>query len=219
MMTHYTCIVCLPPGSLVDLEDKIAAALAPFDEELKMPEYREYLDDDELENARKYYLKAGKTWTDTANSVSILTDYSGEKIGEDNGRYYRLSTYNPRSKWDWYQIGGRWSGYFQARPTADERNLINRKFGNTCDGGLKDEMDFEEMRQDPKRCKEYGPAGAVPGWCLLTLDGDWMSPGWMGWWATSDESVASRNEYLRKANNYLDQLSADNVVVCVDLHI
>lgn len=28
------------------------------------------------------------------------------------------STYNPDSKWDWYQIGGRWTGFFKLKPGA-----------------------------------------------------------------------------------------------------
>lgn len=31
------------------------------------------------------------------------------------GALYRWSTYNPNSKWDWYQIGGRWTGFFELK--------------------------------------------------------------------------------------------------------
>ncbi len=39
--------------------------------------------------------------------------YFGEDILYKNGKYYRLT--NPKSKWDWYQIGGRWTGFFKAK--------------------------------------------------------------------------------------------------------
>src|SRR5690554_2079089 len=34
----------------------------------------------------------------------------------EQGRFGYLS--NPNAKWDWYVIGGRWSGYFKALPGA-----------------------------------------------------------------------------------------------------
>ncbi len=34
----------------------------------------------------------------------------------------RTTTYNPKSKWDWYEIGGRWDGYFGQR-----KNVIKAK--------------------------------------------------------------------------------------------
>lgn len=35
-----------------------------------------------------------------------------------------ISTYNPDSKWDWYSIGGRWSGFLYTKEKDDEGNPI-----------------------------------------------------------------------------------------------
>lgn len=34
----------------------------------------------------------------------------------DNGVLESYSTYNPDSKWDWYQVGGRWNDAFEENP-------------------------------------------------------------------------------------------------------
>jgi hypothetical protein len=39
---------------------------------------------------------------------------------EDKKRFVwmKYSTYNPDSKWDWYELGGRWKGYFRLKDGA-----------------------------------------------------------------------------------------------------
>lgn len=61
------------------------------------------------------------------------------------------STYNPNSKWDWYQLGGRWMGYFLLK--AGRSGVLGESgaFGNeteagTADSARKGDIDFEEMR-------------------------------------------------------------------------
>ena len=46
-------------------------------------------------------------WTDDECYEYQKQWYESEMIDEDGNL---LSTYNPNSKWDWYSIGGRWSG-------------------------------------------------------------------------------------------------------------
>ena len=46
-----------------------------------------------------------------------------------------LSTYNPNSKWDWYEIGGRW------------KDILILKDNTQCDEALVSEIDFEAMRK------------------------------------------------------------------------
>ena len=46
-------------------------------------------------------------WTDEECYQDIAKYYDDENKDADGNIY---STYNPNSKWDWYEIGGRWSG-------------------------------------------------------------------------------------------------------------
>lgn len=75
---------------------------------------------------------------------------------EDGGK----TTYNPESKWDWWQIGGRWRGYFLPKANVDRRQLIfgdAGSFGNPADlhegvtrpdGGHLSDLDLEAMRRE-----------------------------------------------------------------------
>jgi hypothetical protein len=48
----------------------------------------------------------------------FVTEYHGYKRDPINGLYGYYE--NPNQKWDWYQMGGRWTGYFKLKPV----NLI-----------------------------------------------------------------------------------------------
>jgi hypothetical protein len=63
----------------------------------------------------------------------------------------KYSTYNPDSKWDWYQLGGRWTGYFLLKPGETGELGESGAFGNeaqtgTADSARKGSIDFETMR-------------------------------------------------------------------------
>ena len=47
-----------------------------------------------------------------------MDDWHGTEGGVDEKGIYCLETYNPKSKWDWYSVGGRWSGFFKLRNGA-----------------------------------------------------------------------------------------------------
>jgi hypothetical protein len=47
---------------------------------------------------------------------AFMTDYGGYTLDEGTGKYgYHR---NPNAKWDGYQIGGRWRGFFPVQPSA-----------------------------------------------------------------------------------------------------
>ena len=69
----------------------------------------------------------------------------------EQGRYGYSS--NPNAKWDWYQIGGRWSGYFKALPGVIGKVGESSVFGNKAQPGMYDQLhrggiDFDGMRAD-----------------------------------------------------------------------
>lgn len=81
-------------------------------------------------------------------------------IGEDGEVY---STYNPKSKWDWYQLGGRYSGRIilkdNATGTLGDLTLLAsddykkeheqwKHTGAKVDQAYKRDIDFEKMLQD-----------------------------------------------------------------------
>lgn len=239
---------------------------------------------------------------------------SGLQYDAETGRAFEWSTYpkeqrNERgavvsgARWDWWSLGGRWTGYFQVKDTAvgsadvangrpglmTETNRDHRK----TDAAPKALLDFEAMRQDKmeevqtawwgfqKFLKQYpetlpwsdylarvdakeitidqarqeyrqqpgrealtepynqyfgvdpyeeyakpleeisrlAAEAAVPGWSLLTLEGEWWERGKMGWFGMSDSTDDSEAEYNRRANAYLEALPDDVILAAVDVHI
>lgn len=69
----------------------------------------------------------------------------------EQGRYgyYR----NPKAKWDWYVVGGRWSGFFKAKPGVIGKVGEPGVFGNKARPGWYDQLhrgsiDFDGMRAE-----------------------------------------------------------------------
>lgn len=245
------------------------------------------------------------TWADI---VKLHNERYGDEsdslhLSED-GRAYTWSTYSKNSKWDWWLVGGRWTGWFHLRPeytghseivdgepgTGTQQNLNPAK----CDGGPKRILDLdatrkmaqaEELIRHVEFCKlvEGTPEAvlwsefierhkadedgypieqarndyhaqprvvalkgtdfqyyndpferfgrpreevlaraavrAVPGFATLTLDGQWREPGEMGWFGMSDDTPESQDAYYAWANEYVDGLDEEIVLVLVDVHI
>uniref|UniRef100_UPI00052720DB hypothetical protein n=1 Tax=Streptomyces sp. NRRL F-6674 TaxID=1463877 RepID=UPI00052720DB len=93
----------------------------------------------------------------------------------DDGRAYTVSTYNPKSKWDWWQIGGRWTGYFVPVEGAhgDPRLLLGQPgvFGNRptpgrVDGGPRGLLDLDALRN----AKAMEAGAQYDDWQALTSD-------------------------------------------------
>ena len=304
-MSHSVVIVALPAGG-DDVKAALDAALTPFDENREVEPYRDY----ETGSAREHWSWDTNpeipepTWAQVADAFNAKYGDEEQMLIAEDGRAYTLSTRNPQAKWDWWQIGGRWTGYFRVRPAwIGDENLINGEpdamtDANTdrerCDGGPKRMLDFAAMRDwaevdegakwkdfraiadkhpdtkswawhlarvhddsDPMtieqaRAAYHGQPGvqalndtdfrwhddphetfavdlaafqanarrdAVPGWSLLTLDGRWREKGHMGWFGMSDATDESTVAYKTWANEYLESLEDDVILVAVDVHI
>lgn len=102
------------------------------------------------------------TWSALAEAYNAEYGDSmspGERLhvetGEDGTeRAYTWSTYNPESKWDWYAVGGRWTGHFPYRPGAEPIIGAEPHWGGGkpepghCDGGPKRVLDLDQLREE-----------------------------------------------------------------------
>jgi len=83
----------------------------------------------------------------------IYEDYLKEYHGLDDTEHQGYD-FNPKAKWDWYQLGGRWIGTFKLKPNAKgnlgDPSLVaeRRAEQGTADQAYKKDIDFDEMRQD-----------------------------------------------------------------------
>lgn len=46
-------------------------------------------------------------------------NWCGNVMNKDENGWYEMTSYNPNSKWDWYEIGGRWAGNFTLKQGVD----------------------------------------------------------------------------------------------------
>lgn len=269
-MSHYTVAVITRNKPT---EEDIYEALAPFDENMEMDqyiyqtkeeiikdartrlnkikenEYREYLEDpdsckekynkgfiDYLENEfiNEYEM------SDEELHKQKISYYDDDQIDEDGNI---LSTYNPKSKWDWFEIGGRWSGEITLKSgeNVDIAKIKDIEFGNN--------LDYEKIKKErPEIVKDYedlisGKSNSFykleylkekypdinsyidemykfATFAILDADGNWNEPGEMGWFGCSS---ASGEDEANWNKNYYDILmknaKEDYYLTVVDCHI
>ena len=153
------------------------------------------------------------------------------------GEGLRKTTYNPDSKWDWYQVGGRWGG------------LLQKKDGIRADVAKVKDIDFKEMESkarenaeksweeskdmdsteryfrfgiEKNQTKEKYLADAITftTYSVLTGDKQWHERGQMGWFAMVIDEKETEEEWV---NNYfsrfIENLDPETTIVVVDCHI
>ncbi len=91
---------------------------------------------------------------DLKDKYPIYNDYLSQWHGIENPSRIGYD-FNPKAKWDWHQLGGRWSGFFKLKPGANgnmgERSWTNEKDppkAGSVDQARKKDIDFEEMVQE-----------------------------------------------------------------------
>jgi hypothetical protein len=159
-VSHFTVLV---------IGDDVDEQLAPYDENLETEPRRQYLEhaSDDYGRAIKHlgdHPEDRPAGLDELDVAAVLSWYHGTEVVEEPGPdgsflYYRMTTYNPQAKWDWYQVGGRWAGFFLLKegeegelgelswtfdPEFNDGELPN--FDRRADQARKGQIDFEGMR-------------------------------------------------------------------------
>lgn len=203
---HYFAAAVVPVTAIEDLEyvsvkDRITEIMAPYDENLKTAPYREYVEDAEAEaeEALAYWdsqyagdpVKEGER---PQGIVQALSWYQGRKFEREpnTGRYFSRSSCNPQGRWDWWQIGGRWTGAWSSwyTPELDERN---REQCWLCHGtGQRDD--------------ELGRAHRIesPGYSCNGCRGSGISEKWPTQWVAHEGDVIA-------VSRFLEELKTDDV--------
>lgn len=107
-MSHFTVIV---------FGDDVEGQLAPYDENIQVEPHFKPVG----EHTVNYYREqlVGKGVDPSLQRIAKEMSDEDESYEVRDGEIGRLSTYNPRSKWDWYITGGRWTGYFPLKPGCE----------------------------------------------------------------------------------------------------
>lgn len=123
-MSHFSVLV---------IGDDVEGQLAPFDENIEMPRRRDgEVSDEEKVRFLGYYVNGddGEDLPEeeltTKLAIKGFFDAVYDENGGDwnnndwkkdvNGIWFNYTTYNPNSKWDWYQEGGRYAGQLILKP-------------------------------------------------------------------------------------------------------
>lgn len=174
-MSHFTVLVIGPdpesqlapfdenlelPRHLIQTKAQIIQEERKRVEKYKANTYAKY-----LENPEKYeseckneehiaYLKnefpKKLNWTDE-DFYKEGTEWNEPEDFDEEGNIWGTS--NEKAKWDWFQLGGRWTGAFVLKPntsgTVGEYSLISgvRAEVDEADQAIKGDIDFDAMRE------------------------------------------------------------------------
>lgn len=143
-MSHFTVLV---------IGDNVDAQLEKYSENIQVPEYiYGEVSKEEMQRIVDYFNKEKGIAIGTSD-LSLEEqfeaiyaehgeDWDGGRCKKINGVWQETSTYNPNSKWDWFVVGGRWSGFFKLKNNLDKElksigfnrnefeNLVNLKATN-----------------------------------------------------------------------------------------
>lgn len=127
-------------------------------------------------------------WTDQECYQDMIQCWDEDMIDE-NGNL--LSTYNPNSKWDWYEEGGRWSG-----------SLIDNE-GKEVNKGKVKGINWNKTKTP---------------FAFVDPIGRWFERGKMGWWAiVFDEK--DKDDWEAQFKSFIERLDDDVKVTVIDCHI
>lgn len=262
-MSHYTVAVISRTGT----EEEVESLLAPFDENIEVEPYLYRTKEQLIKEGREHHEKALKEIQEFEKDklIEILTNpgydwfwcilnartdedfYKIEAyedmLGEDGNEY---STYNINSRWDWWQIGGRWScslrdyngEYHDTLKIADwDYNYINSENIADCSRLWEVAVEGAEPTEEEKNefilwykpeyyIEKYGNKSnyiksmlTFSTYALLTPDGEWLEPGKMGWWGVSHADLIDQGLWERDFTSLIDTFDKDMYVTIVDCHI
>ena len=231
-MSHFTVAVFHRPEQSVD------EILAPYNEQDE--QYMEFEPIDEPSE------KLHAEYQQNENRYDSFDEFMESYYGcckNDQGQWGYMS--NPNARWDWWQVGGRWSGFLHLKngESVDEAVVSDIDFspdreeykaalrwwevcveGKPLEDG-EDQRDFFNFYKPEYLIEQYGSkekyaesrSEHIP-WACLTSDGEWMEKGQMGWFATSDATQESRDNFRQWFMDYIED-HPDLVITMVDCHI
>ena len=142
-----------------------------------------------------------------------LKDQPDSTCSECKGTGTHESTYNPKSKWDWYRVGGRWDGWIQGtvRESADRGFNFSVQHEHVHNNIIKVSKFIEMVKSSDDN--ENNPDG--PPFAIVTPKGEWCQRGEMGWWAV----VTDENEDWDTTGMNILADYHEHYMVGVDCHI
>lgn len=128
---HYV-LLALVPNHVAKVDDYLTELLSPFDEQAEAALYQRettpFMDAWHRREGRLTTLpgEAGYLEAYAAAANSMNEDGLEGRLEVIDGALYEWTTSNPQGKWDWWVVGGRWTGAFDeaAVPGDIESNSL-----------------------------------------------------------------------------------------------
>lgn len=244
-MSHFTVLV-------VDTNNEMSVDewMEPFYEGLEKDRISDWGVQDTLKYLKDNNVDFPYDYVNETNLEEYLAIVKNEGFDisehDNEGNLYYFG--NKDAKWDWYQIGGRWSG------------MLKKLDGTRCDECEVKDLDlsidkdmyekakrFWEVVVDKQPLKDGEYADGFTSWykdnyykdtfgdketfakdkaslstLAILLDGKWYEQGKMGWFGMSDTTSDSLKEYTKFFNKTLEELKETHphaTVTLVDCHI
>lgn len=127
-MSHFSVLV------VADDEQHLEKVMLPYHEYecTGIAQYLQFVPTN-MEEAKEYYQEELRVNVNSPTLAEFIKDYYGHEPNEE-GVFGRWT--NPNKKWDWWVVGGRWSG------------LLLRTDGSRGNYGKPREIDWNGMRQE-----------------------------------------------------------------------
>ena len=184
--------------------------MEPYDENLDVPRYsRGLVSEDEKKRCLDYYNeKRAKEHKEPYESFDECYAQEGNNWNGNRyeinafGKWEEFSTYNPNSKYDWYQIGGRWPGQLLLKEGVVPEHELNFSL-------LWNNKEREKFLATHQHHTDMAKKGDIVNLDELKasdimIDGEWI--------VLSDFAFKPVAEYLK-------DVSDDTMITCVDYHI
>ena len=182
---------------LLVVGDDVRVQLHAFADYAKVKPYRVYVEGDQLNAMAEHF---GLSVNDLEVLSAKMPEWAGCKSEIYQGRLCYWLRDNPNGKFEWYKIGGRFSGYLRLRqprrPSAVGR-LLGRKPDERVNRARKGEVVIEDVISNPP--------------FALLANGVWVEQGWSTDAPTDDEW---RQQFAHRFNLLPD----DALLTVVDIH-
>jgi hypothetical protein len=135
--------------------------------------------------------------------------FGGQKNDAGDWGYYR----NPRAKWDWFVLGGRWQGSLRLLPgrtgvTGEQAYEEEPLLPGTADQARFGDVDWGQTRP---------AAGKFTPFAVLKY-GEWYEQGEMGWFGAA-ANMLDDAAWEEEVSRLLADVPADEMVAVFDCHI
>jgi hypothetical protein len=98
--------------------NEVDGLMAPYDESKDVRAYRVYMTKEKIKSMRGHYEKEGHKIKGNKGLLPFMKSWNGHEGKIDRKGIYYMSTHNKGSKWDWYEVGGRWRGKIEVKAGA-----------------------------------------------------------------------------------------------------